>query len=297
MGRFSVVVAIGLVGLTGCVLEDSDNACIEPAFAIQVNLSIPFDVGEQGVVLHWADQSPSDGVAAPAGYSNTALRRSFLTRAEAAAFEGPFVVRVGGVERGRATMAFSDCDRVADIGQDPADRRQAVFAYSLDFDGSLEGGGNSYAGIDCVASAGPPITYQVPELPCPLSERRLMYRFALEGPLVPTRVLVDGVEVAPYSISPSDRGAYFSVHLVSPLGAPVSSVQHDLAIEQDGVRSAIYDARFQPCIGAASDEDIDPDSLVYQRLHLDLVDGVLEVDDWSGYDCGTVSGTSFGAVP
>lgn len=96
----------------------------------------------------------------------------------------------------------------------------------------------------------------------------------------------------------SSQGAAFEILLASPLNEPVEGVQYDLAIEQDGVRSTMFDATFQPCIGAAAVSGIDPGSLNYQRQALEIVDGVvLQVDDWGGYECETIDGEGFGAIP
>lgn len=119
----------------------------------------------------------------------------------------------------------------------------------------------------------------------------------LDGEVLPTAVLVDGVAVPPAAIWPSTQGVYFEIGLRSALDHPVRDVIHSVVIEQDGVRSSPHEARFEPCIAEAMREDIDPDTLLYQRQALEVVDGVLQIDSWAGYECGTVDGWAFGATP
>ena len=290
------VLALFIACVGGCTASRHDDVCAVTAYAIQVEVAVPFDVGTQGVVVRWADQEMSAGIRAPERYSIVQLRRVFSTRDEALAFDTPFVVNVAGVDRGRAAVDFADCDQVAAIGQDPAERHQAVFSFSLDFSGDLEGGG-AYAGLACRASSDLPTPEQLLEEGCEPSGRTLIYRVRLDGEVLPTSVLVDGVAVPPAAIWPSTQGVYFEIGLRSALDHPVRDVIHSVVIEQDGVRSSPHEARFEPCIAEAMREDIDPDTLLYQRQALEVVDGVLQIDSWAGYECGTVDGWAFGATP
>lgn len=290
------MLAVFVAWLGGCTDRRDDDACAVPPYAIQVEVAVPFDVGTQGVVVRWADQELSAGVRAPERYSVVRLRRRFSTRAEAVAFDTPFVVNVAGVDRGRATVDFGECDRVAAVGHDPAERHQAVFTFSLDVSGELEGGG-MYALLACRASAALPTPEQVLEERCQVSGRSLIYGLRLEGEVVPTALLVDGVAVPPASIWPGNEGVYFEISLESSLDEPVADVVHDVVIERGGARSSSYEARFEPCISEATRADVDPQSLLFQRQALEIVDGALQVDDWSGYECGTVDGWQFAAVP
>jgi hypothetical protein len=285
------LIGVGIAAVAGCQTAADDVCSPPPELAIQIDLTVPYDVGTQGVVIHWSDQDPAAGVVGPAGSGVVPLRREFSTRAEAVAFDLPFVVRVAGVERGRASVAFADCDQVSALGHDPDGRRQAVFGYALDFDGNLEG---APRGLRCLATTGPTLDEALAR-GCAISERRLMYRTRLEGPLAPTFVLVDDVEVPPYAIGVGSQAVELEIHMVSPLDAPVTLVAHDVVIEQAGVASTPYRAGFGTCIRA--DEDVDPAALVFQREALELVDGVLQLDEWSGYECGTIDGTVFGAIP
>lgn len=245
----------------------------------------------QGVVVYWADQDADRGATGPDGYG---LRRTFASRGDAAAFDVPFAVRIAGVERGRATVAFAACDDVGDTGQDPTERRQAVF--SLDFSGDLENGSRP-AGIECLSDGGIPTVQQALDHACELSERRLVYRLRIPGPAVLTTVLVDGVSAPPYSISPESTGVYFVVALRSSLDVATSGVEHQLAIEQGGAQSVPFQATFGPCIADADQGSVDPDAIVNQRQSLELVDGALVLDDWSGYECLFLDGTATGAYP
>lgn len=279
------IVAAAVVGCQGA----DEDPCTQPEYSVQVDLAVPIHLGEQRVVLYWADQGPEDGVAAPPEPGVLHLRRAFATRAEAVAFDEPFVVAVDGVERGRASISLAECDQVAAVGHAPGERRQGRFTYSFGVGDQLM----RALGFECLATAGLPTLHQQLVAGCEISERRLAYRFEVPGNAVATRVLVDDTPTPPSSISQWPDTTLYEIEISSPRNVPIERVRHQLVIEQDGVRSTALAVDFETCVRLANGSGFDADLILHQRRGVEVVDGVLEVDPWFGYSCSTPTETVY----
>ncbi len=283
MVRIAGLLALAVVGC-----DHGADACEVPAYEIRVEIAVSFDEAQDGLTVYWDDQTPSAGVSVhDVGSRGVVLRRVFATRADALAFDVPFVVRVADREVDRRTVSFADCDRVADIGSDPTLRREAVYAYSTD---------NGVDYLRCYSTAGIPAPSDAYAAGCELTERHDRYRLTVPaaGDL---RLLVDGVAAEPHGIAPDVAGVLLEIDLAAPLDTPPHDVDHTLMIEQGGEASSAFDASLSPCLAQLASDDVAADRLHYQQRTLRLVDGVLEIDGWGGIECGTLDGETIVSIP
>lgn len=291
-GVMARVVAVLSLLLGGCV-STGDDPCLLPAYAVEVQVRVGADVGARGAVVHWADQAPADGVVAPPTSAVLALRRAFATRAEAESFRVPFVVLVGGVERGRDEVDFTACDRlVAEIGHDPAERRLAIFWYALDFDGNIDPSSPPNV-VSCQRDTTVPNQFDRLVGPCPLTERHLVYRLPLPTRVLPTRVTADGADLVPRTIWASGEGIVLELDIESSLDTAVADVMPTLGLELSGAAVGTFAAAYDPCIQVSLQEGKDPDTLLYQQRTLDAA--TLQIDE--GYYCYWSDGTGTSRIP
>lgn len=282
---------------TGDDLHERDSCAEDDPFAIQIDVQVPSELAARGVTVHWADRPPPGGVMAPPTFGVASLRRGFATRDEAAAFDTPFVVRVGGAEAARAEVRLSACDFVTALGYEPQDRRQLVVRYHLKSDTVLEAASIlSYSPqTACTATAVPDPGGGLVAPECVGDARSLGVFVTAAPPLRPTALLVDDDPVVPRMIAPWGDGALLLFVIDTPLGQPAAAVQHTLRVVQGGATSGALNLRFDRCLEMLGSHPAD--DLRYQRLSLALDGETLSVDDTADVTCMFADGTLIIGVP
>lgn len=295
----SAVLAGSVIWLAGCSESSGQEPCDLPPYAIQVDVQIPFDIGTQGVVVHWADQVPADGAVGPEGFGVASLRREFGTRAEAESFQVPFVVLVGGQQSASGEVDFAACDFVAELGQEPLERTQAVFRYRWDEFGTL-GPGSNYAFtpmLACVTTTAHPGVPEQILWGCSGSQRHLVLYLPVDSSVTMTETRRDGELIAPRTIGRWGSGVLLELDLQSETSTPAAAVSSEVGVRVDGAPEATIVVDFDACLDQSISVGKDPDSLVYQRRTLTLEDGTLAIDEWSGLNCMWADGTGLSVSP
>jgi len=270
--------------ITACAEDGGSGAGDDdPAFAIDVEVWFPGGAGSMGAQAHWEGEAP----AAPTTQAQPlGIRKTFATRAEALAFGGAFVALAGGVEVGRATVAFSACDLVADVGLDPADRRRAVFRYVVDVDGRLAAGSYQARHAPIACDLGVPTPSSVggitPLAPVGPGHELVLWAAA---PRTALRVELAGAEIVPDSVGTyRNDQVLLGLRLPWPADADVSAIRAPLAVVVGGLPAGPVDVSFERCIIQAGFDGYGPADIVRQENDLQLAGATLSFD-LSDYTC------------